>query len=278
MIVTYKPFGRLGNRLFLFAHLIAFSDRYSTDIINYTFREYRNYFPYWHDGARCEYGKLSNGKESLLSSYAIIKLAGVIGAIPTVRFWDERDIIFDGEDSADPRIEQLLHSPLSIFEGWRFRSHGQILSSIRIIRSVFAPREDILESVANRIVKARGRGDKVLGVHIRWEDYRGTDKYFTLREFKEYIRYVRFSLGSAKVVCIISSPEKFDQTELPENCIALGQGDPVGDLYTLAECDYILGPPSTFSGWASFYGGKPLFVMTEHGKKVGLEDAKVVRW
>jgi hypothetical protein len=30
------------------------------------------------------------------------------------------------------------------------------------------------------------------------------------------------------------------------------------DLYSLARCDYVFGPPSTYSQWASFYGNKPL--------------------
>jgi hypothetical protein len=29
-------------------------------------------------------------------------------------------------------------------------------------------------------------------------------------------------------------------------------------MYALASCDYIVGPPSTFSLWASFYGQVPL--------------------
>lgn len=37
-----------------------------------------------------------------------------------------------------------------------------------------------------------------------------------------------------------------------------GSGDTVEDLYALAECDYLIGPPSTFTVWASFYGNVPL--------------------
>jgi hypothetical protein len=37
----------------------------------------------------------------------------------------------------------------------------------------------------------------------------------------------------------------------------------VEDLYLLAKCDYIIGPPSTFSLWASFYGSKPLYMIRD---------------
>lgn len=38
-----------------------------------------------------------------------------------------------------------------------------------------------------------------------------------------------------------------------------GNGQIVEDMYAFAACDYIVGPPSTYTGWASFYGKKPLY-------------------
>jgi hypothetical protein len=40
--------------------------------------------------------------------------------------------------------------------------------------------------------------------------------------------------------------------------VTLGPGTLLGDLFTLSACDYILGPPSTYSLWAAFYGRKPI--------------------
>jgi hypothetical protein len=34
-------------------------------------------------------------------------------------------------------------------------------------------------------------------------------------------------------------------------------------MYALAQCDLILGPPSTFSQWASFYGQRPLCIVRD---------------
>ena len=68
-------------------------------------------------------------------------------------------------------------------------------------------------------------------------------------------------LGPAKISFVICSPEKLRLEDFPSNCIFDTKSGAVADMYTLAACDYILGPPSTFSGWASFYGGKPVFTM-----------------
>ena len=46
----------------------------------------------------------------------------------------------------------------------------------------------------------------------------------------------------------------------------------IEDLYALSICDYILGPPSTFSMWASFYGGVPLRFIKHSNDKIFLRE------
>ena len=49
----------------------------------------------------------------------------------------------------------------------------------------------------------------------------------------------------------------------------------MSDLYALAGCDYILGPPGTFSQWASFYGEKPLLQLGDSNDSVPVEKFRV---
>jgi hypothetical protein len=44
-----------------------------------------------------------------------------------------------------------------------------------------------------------------------------------------------------------------------------GPGTAIGDLYALAGCDKLMGPPSTFSLWASYWGGRPGANAPKHG-------------
>jgi hypothetical protein len=37
--------------------------------------------------------------------------------------------------------------------------------------------------------------------------------------------------------------------------VEIGTGQFIEDLYSLSLCDYIFGPPSTYSLWAAMYGG-----------------------
>lgn len=44
------------------------------------------------------------------------------------------------------------------------------------------------------------------------------------------------------------------------------------DQTLMSQCDYIIGPPSTFSTWASFMGKVPLLHLYSAGQKVKLSE------
>ena len=117
MIFTYRPFGRLGNRLFLFSRSIAFSEYSGIPIINWAFSEYSRDFPYFRKMVPCFFGHGPSPLPESNRSLFMLKLLGKAGLVPTVRFWDNRDIVFDGKDSLDPRIEIMKRNKRVIFEG-----------------------------------------------------------------------------------------------------------------------------------------------------------------
>lgn len=49
------------------------------------------------------------------------------------------------------------------------------------------------------------------------------------------------------------------------------------DMYSLAACDYILGVPSSYSMWASFYGKTPLRILDKKGMKISLKDFSPIK-
>jgi hypothetical protein len=52
----------------------------------------------------------------------------------------------------------------------------------------------------------------------------------------------------------ICSNEAIDPDSFKDFLALSGQRHFIVDLYSLAACDVIIGPPSTFSQWAAFYG------------------------
>ncbi len=275
--MTYNPFGRLGNRLFLFAHLIAFSDYHHVNVRNYAFFDYAKDFSFWTDSKTCDYPEPSS-RRTRVASLGWLKVARSLRMVRHVEFWDERDIIFDEDDSADSRVRQMVEAPVVIFEGWSFRSHQQIRKSLPAIRKAFEPTAVTLNKVNKTLAEARRRGDKVLGVHIRWDDNRGTERYFALEQYRKKMREISADLRPDKVSYFICSDETILESDFSSDCLISHDETPVVDLYTLEGCDYILGPESTFSGWASFYGEKPLVVMKKVGGSTRVERASIVQW
>jgi hypothetical protein len=260
VIASFKKFGRLGNRLFLAAHLVAFSRYGKVPVALKFFSQYRDTFPYFKNDPTCMFPAEQRHVQRNLSLLSM-RTAGYAHLVPTVRFWDERDVVFDGKDCADPRVQRMLSSRCVIFEGWRFRSLATIRGIMPEIRRVFAPDNRAIETAQRSITRARESCDLTVGVHIRWEDYRGTPQFFDLPEYLESMKEIENILSPAKVGFVVCSPEKLTAESFPRNSLICEGRRSVDDLYTLAECNYLIGPASTFSGWASFFGGIPLFMM-----------------
>jgi len=257
---------------------MAFAELHGVNITNFSFTEFRSQFPFFSTRRWCTYVPTWNPPKAGKERIILARIGALLGRIPTVRFWGERDIVFDGENESDPRVAVMRSASSVIFEGWKFRSRTIIQQIMPQIREVFSPRVELAEMANLRLIEARQRGDIVVGVHVRWEDYRGTPYFFTLPEFGRELSKIESFFAPAKVAFIICSPERLDPSLFSNNCVVVLPESVVADLCTLAACDYILGPPSTFSGWASFYGGKPLFTM-QHVKGVSdIGQAEIVRW
>jgi hypothetical protein len=65
---------------------------------------------------------------------------------------------------------------------------------------------------------------------------------------------------------LICSDEAIDLALFTGLNVIAGTGDVVQDLYALADCDLICGPPSTFNMWASFYGRVPRYELESLGE------------
>jgi hypothetical protein len=78
-----------------------------------------------------------------------------------------------------------------------------------------------------------------------------------------------------RLAFLICSDEPRHENEFPGLTVGFGPGSQMGDLHALARCDWILGPLSTFSMWASFYGNKPLLLLRDSAARVELSQFQV---
>ena len=121
------------------------------------------------------------------------------------------------------------------------------------------------------------RADRhLIGVHIRRRDYKtfvGGRYYFDDSVYRrEMQRVMDFRKDCVNKMSLVFSDENIDETSFAELPCRFMHGTEVEDQWMMSQCDYLMGPPSTFSAWASFMGKVPLARMRDKDYELKPED------
>lgn len=155
-----------------------------------------------------------------------------------------------------------------LWRGWD-SIHTKVESSdMPMVREIFRPSDSIINKLEEVFNEKRKKYDKIIGVHIRRGDYKDffDGKYYY--SFNDYL-VIMLKLQSrfkSNVCFFISSNEEIPEEVFQEVPYFNFDKDIMLDLYGLSYCDYIIGPPSTFSMWAAFYSGIPLAVIDKKNR------------
>ncbi|MFT3694651.1 MAG: alpha-1,2-fucosyltransferase [Kofleriaceae bacterium] len=266
MIIIGRKYGQLGNRLLLFSHWIGFATEYGRELCNPAFEDYAQYFAGTYRGALSRYPHGISVPAARWVKKAIY--AGVLGAnkshvigriVPLVDCPDGEHYYLN----SDTAIRSILDHRVVVVNGFGFRCEPLIEKHANAIRAFFTPAPHHAKNVSIVLERARRGIDVLIGVHIRRGDFR---TFVGGRWFYDDAQYARFMRDAAalfpgkRVGFLVVSNEPIDASALGGD-VRLGSDHLVEDMYALAGCDYILGPPSTFASWASFYGRVPLRVL-----------------
>lgn len=280
--------GQLGNRLFSFAHLIAQAEHARHKLINLAFEDYAQYFVTTRQDVLCAYPSSNNRlgfgplrKLLLMINRGIVKmlrksrwLSGrwfvvIVADLPEYQFTESR--YFDLNSSL---FRQSAEKPVVFLFGRFFRDYKNLERYQDLIRKYFRPIPEIENMVKGTIARSRRGSDIVIGVHIRRGDYRefaGGKYFYGYQDYADAMKQLRDSLPGKKLTYVICSNESIPLAEFARLQVETGPGHLVGDMYALAACDYIMGPPSTYTLWASFYGQKPLYQFRDLSTPVTLD-------
>lgn len=141
--------------------------------------------------------------------------------------------------------------------GREFKVEGEFLN---VVRDIFRPNISIVDSVDKEFSRFNDR--IIVGIHIRrgdYKDFRNGKYYFTDGVWVRILNLLVATFDK-RIVFFVSTNEKIDWENYNNFDIFTlkdVQG-PSADLYGLSKCDYIVGPPSTYSNWAALIGEKPL--------------------
>jgi hypothetical protein len=295
VFVIARRCGRLANRLVLFANIIAFAEERGHRVINFTFHSYAGLFEATRRDIYCQYPVVKSkscldvipGVACAIRKtrvfYHAVRAASVLNercpvfgrSVVTLRDNLGKDItLMDGQE-----VQAEIHDARIVFVyGWRFRAPDCVQRQAEKIRAYFRPIEEYESSSRHAVERLRQDADIIVGVHVRQGDYRiwrGGKCFFPILRYATWMHELAEQFPSRKVSFLVCSDEPRHEREFPQLSVGFGTGTPVGDLSALARCDYILGPTSTFSQWASFYGNKPILQLQDADARIKLTEFRV---
>ena len=154
---------------------------------------------------------------------------------------------------------------LGFIKGWQTRRDTRYIQQILPqLKQVFRPKEEIMRRAEKMVNNLREKSNLVVGVHIRRGDYATWNDgrfFYELEDYHQFMLRLKLLYKDKKVSFFISSNEDFSLEVFEDcNCKRFGteSSGAILDLYTLSECDLIIGPFSSYSRWASFIGEVPL--------------------
>ncbi|QDV43150.1 hypothetical protein Enr13x_30040 [Stieleria neptunia] len=252
--------GGMCNRIFPFAHLIATSVVTDRPLANPTFTKYEHYFvgtnenqrdAFWENaGIRAPQLKLSNWRGRF-------KLARRLNA-SRVQVRSENELLdVEGLRTGGKLDEVRWISALYAIDNSAFAQQAAL------IKSCFRPVPEIERSANDCVDRLRRHCDVVIGVHIRQGDYAGHSggmMFFETSEYRELMDQAVATWHDQSVGFLICSNVPQPDDSFDGLTWQMGPGSEIADLTALSMCDFLIGPPSTFSEWASYVGAVPRFV------------------
>jgi hypothetical protein len=168
----------------------------------------------------------------------------------------------------------FLTSAFTFVDGLQFRALSAMISHRESIRDYFEPIHDHQEKVDEVIRQAREKCDVLIGVHIRGGDYAthlGGRYLFCNDDYRNLMFRIKGLFPDRKPGFLLCSNTPLQHETFEGLNHHFGPSYFLQDMYSLAKCDYIIGPPSTYSLWAAYYGGVPLFFVQDPNEQVSLE-------
>ena len=263
MIIAYDTPGQLGNQLWAYSNLIAVAKEYNMSVIIILQQNYYKLL----DADALQVAKRNGVYVLDAGSYKgrIIRKFGAIFLKNKIKFFAKIfpvTIVAEGSVAIQKKIEQS-RKRLYIVNAWEQRIHtSSFLKENDFIRSVILPEAESRKKAAERIELLRQKFDVIVAVHIRRGDYKtflDGKYYFEDDVYLHKMEQINHLLAPAKVVFAIFSNEKIDINNFSKiNASFSNDNTPIGDMWGISLCDFIIGPLSTFSMWASFLKKVPL--------------------
>ena len=260
VLIINNAEGGLCNQLTLLAHALANIYKSEGTIIHPFISEYLQYLP----NLRVVNSQI-NIREYKYNGFAFSKFISLVMQKKKFRLlllklfallpWDFQIINWDYKDYKLLEIYKL-----------------SILENLQFTQETIGEGNDII-----RAMRENMKGVCLVGVHMRRGDYKrwSNGKYYY--NDAEYIKIIQRckSIFDGSSHFILFSDEPISNSFLDLGKITIVRNNLTVDLTVMSLCNYLIGPPSTFSGWASFLGSVPIHFVEDVGRQFKKDDFNV---
>lgn len=256
--------GRLCNNILQYAHAYAWGRENGVRTMSMRFAYKYQFF------------RICNTRWHWRWLYVTAKTLAALKLIPVIAFHDVDYGEVELSESADRAIRQkemqMRGARMAVVEGWYLRFYDLFLKYKNEILDLFAFNPDIQDKVGDYMQRTSTGECVKLGVHIRRGDYKTFKNGRFFYDDDVYVGFIRTfaSLHSGQKVSVylcgndpaLDLQYYIKELETAPNVkVHFMNGNPGEDLCMLSLCDYIIGPPSTFSLVGAMYHDIPLLWM-----------------
>ncbi|MFN6038807.1 MAG: alpha-1,2-fucosyltransferase, partial [Bacteroidota bacterium] len=271
IVISSQP-GQLANQLIVYANFIAFCNEHGIKLKNPSFHRYSSYFEF-----------TQNRYQSMIAYRIINYLMRFLN-----RFGLENRLInvvnigFEDVMSLDDvRSLSVFRGIINLAAGWKFRGNQTLIKHKKLVLEKLWPCENHMKAIDDFFTSNKLINRIVIGIHVRRGDYKNFEggKYFyDFTEYKKIIKSIALLFkGYNPIFLICSNDIDFEKNLNDLNCtVVFGPGHELRDLYCFSRCNYLIGPPSTFTMWASFVGNVPLCMVKDTKMNICIDDFNVI--
>lgn len=242
---------QMCNNLLQYAHVYAWGREHGRKVISMRFSYKYRFFHICHTDL------------TGFGWYLLAKYAAALKLLPTASF--------KYRDCDREALEQkMLRHRNIVVSGWFVRYYDLFLKYRQEIVELFTLDEAVTAPVKAKMQAAeQGQKNLRLGVHIRRGDYaqwRNGQYFYDDEVYARHInRFAELHPEEELHVYLSTNDGSVSEARYQEFCPKVHihhlHGSGPEDLFMLSECDWLIGPPSTFSLVAAMYRDIPLYRM-----------------
>lgn len=293
MFILIVSNGRLGNRLFMLATVIAMARECGHSLIDFSLDEYCELFDLNTRRTDTRFLSSSHSKNPLKQNlikalkevlfYIYFHLPAASRRFPWLNLFlevvqapSQQPVCID---EPPYRNRFFRRHKIFIFGDWYTRAPTYAARHRGLIAGIFRMKPEVLASNDILENQLRGNHDLLIGVVIRREDYKehlNGRYYYSDAIYIHVMRSAQSLLGGRRTGFFICSIDPEDLSAFSEFALHYRHGHPTENLDFLSRCDYIISPPSTYAMWASYIGAKPIYLIENPDRPIQLNDFQVL--